>query len=182
MATTFSFNSPKGACETCNGLGNINQVNIEKIIPDNSVSIKNGGIAPIGEQKSSWIFKQLQLIAERYHFQLSDPISKIPKEALAIILNGGNEKFEIASKTMGITRNYEIDFEGIIKFIESQYHSSDSTSIKRWANDFMDEVQCETCEGKRLRKEALYFKINEKNIADLANLDISDLAKWFSTI
>jgi excinuclease ABC subunit A len=179
---TFSFNSPKGACETCNGLGNINQVNIEKIIPDNSVSIKNGGIAPIGEQKSSWIFKQLQLIAERYHFQLSDPISKIPKEALAIILNGGNEKFEIASKTMGITRNYEIDFEGIIKFIESQYHSSDSTSIKRWANDFMDEVQCETCEGKRLRKEALYFKINEKNIADLANLDISDLAKWFSTI
>ena len=179
---TFSFNSPKGACETCNGLGNINQVNIEKIIPDNSVSIKNGGIAPIGEQKSSWIFKQLQLIAERYHFQLSDPISKIPKEALAIILNGGNEKFEIASKTMGITRNYEIDFEGIIKFIESQYHSSDSTSIKRWANDFMDEVQCETCEGKRLRKEALYFKINEKNIADLANLDISDLAKWFSSI
>ena len=179
---TFSFNSPKGACDTCNGLGTINQVNIEKIIPDNSVSIKNGGIAPIGEQKSSWIFKQLQLIAERYHFQLSDPISKIPKEALEVILNGGNEKFEIASKTMGITRNYEIDFEGIIKFIESQYHSSDSTSIKRWANDFMDEVQCETCEGKRLRKEALYFKINEKNIADLANLDISDLAKWFSTI
>ena len=179
---TFSFNSPKGACDTCNGLGTINQVNIEKIIPDNSVSIKNGGIAPIGEQKSSWIFKQLQLIAERYNFQLSDPISKIPKEALEVILNGGNEKFEIASKTMGITRNYEIDFEGIIKFIESQYHSSDSTSIKRWANDFMDEVQCETCEGKRLRKEALYFKINEKNIADLANLDISDLAKWFSSI
>jgi len=179
---TFSFNSPKGACDTCNGLGRINQVNIEKIIPDHSVSIKNGGIAPIGEQKSSWIFKQLQLIAERYNFQLSDPISKIPKEALAIILNGGNEKFEIASKTMGITRNYEIDFEGIIKFIESQYHSSESTSIKRWANDFMDEVECETCEGKRLRKEALYFKINEKNIADLANLDISELAKWFSTI
>lgn len=179
---TFSFNSPKGACDTCNGLGRINQVNIEKIIPDNSISIKNGGIAPIGEQKSSWIFKQLQLIAERYNFQLSDPISKIPKEALAIILNGGNEKFEIASKTMGITRNYEIDFEGIIKFIESQYHSSESTSIKRWANDFMDEIECESCEGKRLRKEALYFKINEKNIADLANLDISELANWFSTI
>lgn len=179
---TFSFNSPKGACDTCNGLGRINQVNIEKIIPDNSISIKNGGIAPIGEQKSSWIFKQLQLIAERYHFQLSDPISKIPKEALAIILNGGNEKFEIASKTMGITRNYEIDFEGIIKFIESQYHSSESTSIKRWANDFMDEIECESCEGKRLRKEALYFKINEKNIADLAHLDISELANWFSIV
>jgi len=179
---TFSFNSPKGACDTCNGLGRINQVNIEKIIPDNSISIKNGGIAPIGEQKSSWIFKQLQLIAERYNFQLSDPISKIPKEALAIILNGGNEKFEIASKTMGITRNYEIDFEGIIKFIESQYHSSESTSIKRWANDFMDEIECESCEGKRLRKEALYFKINEKNIADLAHLDISELANWFSIV
>ncbi len=83
---------------------------------------------------------------------------------------------------MGITRNYKIDFEGIINFIESQYHSSDSTSIKRWAKEFMDEVECQTCEGKRLKKEALYFKINDKNIADLAHIDISELANWFSTI
>ncbi|MFK5957363.1 MAG: excinuclease ABC subunit UvrA [Lutibacter sp.] len=178
----FSFNSPKGACNTCNGLGKINKVNLQKIIPNNTISIKNGGIVPLGEQKNSWIFKQLQLIAERYKFELTDPISKIPKEALEIILNGGNEKFKIASKTMGITRNYEIDFEGIIKFIENQYKSSDSTSIKRWAKDFMDEVPCETCEGKRLKKEALYFKINKKNISELAQFDISELANWFSNL
>ena len=179
---TFSFNSPKGACKTCNGLGKNNKVNTKKVIPDTSISIKKGGIIPLGEQKNSWIFKQLQLIAERYHFQLTDPISKIPKKALDIILNGGNEKFEIASKAMGITRNYEIDFEGIINFIENQYKHSESRSIKRWADNFMDEIPCETCQGNRLRKEALYFKINNKNISNLAHLDINDLAKWFSNI
>ena len=179
---SFSFNSPKGACSKCNGLGRINQVNIQKIIPNQEISIKNGGITPIGEQKTSWIFKQLQLIGDRYNFQLTDPISKIPKEALDIILNGGKEKFEVTSKTIGITRSYEIDFEGIIKFIESQYHLSGSTSIKRWANDFMDEIKCEACGGTRLKKEVLYFKINNKNIANLAQLDISELAIWFDTV
>ena len=178
----FSFNSPKGACSTCNGLGKINKVNLQKIIPNNKISIKSGGIVPLGEQKSSWIFKQLQLIADRYKFQLTDPISKIPKEALEIILNGGNEKFKIASKTMGVTRNYEIDFEGIISFIENQYKLSESTSIKRWAKDFMDEVNCDTCNGNRLKKEALYFKINKKNISELAQLDITELANWFASI
>ena len=179
---TFSFNSPKGACETCNGLGKIHKVNVDKIIPNQEISIKKGGIAPIGEQKNSWIFKQLQLIAERYKFELTDSISKIPEEAINIILNGGNEKFEIISKTVGVTRTYEIDFEGIINFIQNQYNSSDSTSIKRWAKDFMDNIECETCQGKRLKKEALYFKLNEKNISDLAQMDIAELAKWFSKI
>jgi excinuclease ABC subunit A len=175
---TFSFNSPKGACDTCNGLGRISKVNIKKIIPNPEISIKNGGIAPIGEQKSSWIFKQLQLIAERYHFQLSDSILKIPAEAMDIILYGGREKFEIASKTLGITRTYEIDFEGIVNFINSQFQTSESTSIKRWAQDFMDDITCETCDGARLKKEALNFKIDGKNIAELAKLDIEDLSNW----
>ena len=179
---TFSFNSPKGACETCNGLGKTHKVNVDKIIPDPSISIKKGGITPIGEQKNTWIFKQLQLIADRYKFQLTDPISSIPKEAIDIILNGGKEKFEIISKTAGITRNYEIDFEGITHFIENQYNSTESTSIKRWAKDFMDHIDCETCGGKRLKKEALFFKINDKNISELAQLDIVELAKWFSNI
>tara|TARA_B110000238_G_C16136067_1_gene443772 strand:- start:205 stop:3030 length:2826 start_codon:yes stop_codon:yes gene_type:complete len=179
---TFSFNSPKGACQTCNGLGKTNIVNSDKIIPNDTISIKNGGIAPLGEQKSSWIFKQLELIAERYKFKLNDPIKSIPKEAIEVILNGGNEKFEIASRTMGITRNYEIDFEGIINFIENQYKSSDSTSIKRWAKGFMNEVNCPTCDGKRLKKEALYFKFANKNITDLAQMDITELAKWFSNV
>ncbi len=179
---TFSFNSPKGACTTCNGLGRINKVNVQKIIPDSKISIKSGGIAPIGEEKNSWIFKQLQLIGDRYNFKLSDPISSIPKEAIDIILNGGKEKFDIASKTMGITRNYEIDFEGIINFIENQYKLSESTSIKRWAKDFMDEMNCDSCNANRLKKEALYFKINDKNISELAQLDVLELAEWFSKI
>jgi excinuclease ABC subunit A len=179
---TFSFNSPKGACDTCNGLGRIHKVNVDKIIPNYETSIKSGGILPIGEQKNSWIFKQLQLIADRYKFQLTDPISSIPEDALHIILNGGNEKFEIVSKTVGVTRTYEIDFEGILNFIENQYNTSDSTSIKRWAKDYMDDVSCETCGGKRLKKEALFFKLNGKNISDLAQLDVTELAKWFSNI
>ena len=176
---TFSFNSPKGACSSCSGLGITNEVNLNKVIPDDTVSIKNGGISPLGEQKNSWIFKQLQLIAERYDFKLNDPINKIPKEAVDIILNGGNEKFKIESKTIGVTRNYEIDFEGIISFITSQYKNSESTSIKRWAKDFMDEVSCSSCHGNRLKKEALYFKILDKNISDLAKMDITELANWF---
>ena len=179
---TFSFNSPKGACSSCNGLGITNEINLTKVIPDHKVSIKSGGIEPLGEQKNSWIFKQLQLIAERYNFKLSDPIKEIPKEALDIILHGGNEKFSIASKTMGITRNYEIDFEGIVAFIENQYKQSETTSIKRWAKGFMDEVTCSSCKGNRLKKESLHFKINDKNISDLAKLDINELANWFENL
>jgi excinuclease ABC subunit A len=179
---SFSFNSPKGACSKCNGLGITNEINFEKVIPNHSISIKSGGIIPLGEEKNSWIFKQLQLIADRYHFKLSDPIKSIPEEALQIILNGGNEKFSIASKTIGITRNYEIDFEGITAFIENQYKLSESTSIKRWAKGFMDEVTCGICEGNRLKKESLHFKIDNKNISDLAKLDINELAEWFQNL
>ncbi len=179
---TFSFNSPKGACAQCNGLGITNEINLQKVIPDNTISIQAGGIIPLGEQKNSWIFKQLQNIAERYQFKLSDPIKKIPKEAMEMILYGGNEKFKIQSKTVGVTRNYEIDFEGIIAFINSQYQHSESASIKRWAKGFMDEVACSVCEGKRLKTAALYFKINEQNISDLVQMDITELAVWFEEL
>ena len=179
---TFSFNSPRGACSHCNGLGTTNQINEQKIIPDPTISIKKGGIVPLGEQKNSWIFKQLQTIADRHNFKLTDPIDKIPSKAMDIILHGGNEKFEINSKDLGVTRNYEIDFEGIISFIENQYKNAESTSIKRWAKDFMDEVTCGTCEGKRLKKEALHFKFNDKNISDLAQMDVAELANWFKNI
>jgi len=179
---TFSFNSPKGACNTCNGLGVTQEINLKKVIPDDSISIKSGGIIPLGEQKNSWIFKQIEHIAERYKFKLNDPIKKIPKEAMNIILYGGNEKFEIKSKTIGVTRKYEIDFEGIIAFIKNQYKHSESTSIKRWAKGFMDEVACTSCNGNRLKKEALHFKITDKNISDLAKMDIVELADWFANI
>jgi len=178
---TFSFNSPKGACSSCNGLGITNEINLKKVIPNDAISIKNGGIAPLGEQKNSWIFKQIQNIAERYQFTLTDPIKNIPKQALEIILNGGNESFEIASKTVGVRRNYKIDFEGIIAFITNQYDHAESTSIKRWAKNYMDEVTCSNCKGKRLKKEALHFKILDKNISDLAQMDVTELAAWFKT-
>ena len=179
---SFSFNSPKGACENCNGIGKVYEINLDKIIPDKSVSIKNGAIAPLGEQKNSWIFKQLNYIAEKYHFSLSDPIGKVPEEAMYIILNGGKEKFEIESKDLGLSRSYEIDFEGINKFIQNQFKDSQSSSIKRWAKGFMDEIDCPICLGSRLKKEALYFKINQASIAELSSMDISQLAIWFNNI
>jgi len=179
---SFSFNSPKGACETCNGLGNLPKVNLKKIIPNEAISIKNGGIVAIGDYKSTWIFKQLLLIAERYNFNLADPISQIPKDALEVILFGGEEKFEIKSKALGITRNYHIDFEGIINFIEQQYFKSESASIKRWASAFMDDIICPECLGNRLKKESLHFKIAHKPISYLVNLDAQELADWFETI
>ncbi|MEW7291915.1 excinuclease ABC subunit UvrA [Aquimarina sp. 2304DJ70-9] len=178
----FSFNSPKGACPKCNGIGNLYEVNVKKIIPDDSKSIKNGGLAPQGPQKNNWVFKQLELIAQRFDFKLSDPIKKIPEEALQVILNGGKEKFSVNSKTLGVTREYKIDFEGIATFIESTYNNNDSTSLKRWAKDFMDNIECPECHGSRLRKESLYFKVNTKNIAELAAMDIIELADWFKNL
>ncbi len=178
----FSFNSPKGACPVCNGLGTINEINIDKIIPNRDLSIKSGGIAPIGEQKSSWIFKQLEIIAQKFDFKLSDPIRNIPAEAFDMIINGGKESFSVASKVLGITKEYKIDFEGIANFIKNQFEESESTSIKRWAKDFMDEITCPSCNGSRLRKESLYFKINDRNIADLVSMDINQLHNWFKNI
>ncbi|MDX1774457.1 excinuclease ABC subunit UvrA [Oceanihabitans sediminis] len=175
----FSFNSPKGACPKCNGIGTLYQVNEDKIIPDDAISIKNGALAPHGPEKNSWIFKQLELIAQRYNFKLSDPFKSIPAEAKQMILYGGNEKFTVDSKTLGIKRDYKIDFEGVANFIESQYRNADSTSLKRWAKEYMDKVNCNECNGARLRQESLYFKINNLNIAELANKDIIDLSEWF---
>ncbi|WP_299896195.1 excinuclease ABC subunit UvrA [uncultured Aquimarina sp.] len=178
----FSFNSPKGACPKCNGIGNLYEVNIKKIIPDDTKSIKNGGLVPQGPQKNNWIFKQLELIAQRFGFKLSDPIKDIPEEAMQIILYGGKEKFSVDSKTLGVTREYKIDFEGIATFIENTYNNNDSTSLRRWAKDFMDNIECPECNGSRLRKESLYFKVEGKSIADLATMDISELAEWFQKL
>lgn len=179
---TFSFNSPKGMCPECNGLGHVYQVNEKKIFPDKKLSIKAGGIAPLGEYKKSWAFKQLETIAQRYQFELTDPIEKIPSEALDVILNGGKDSFEVDSKTLGVKRQYKIDYEGISNFIKNQFEESNSSSIKRWAKEFMDKVECPSCKGARLRKESLYFKFGGKNIAELAQLDIAELATFFKAL
>ncbi len=178
----FSFNSPKGACPKCNGIGRLYQVNENKIIPDDSISIKAGALAPHGPYKNSWIFKQFEIIAQRYNFELTDPYKKIPEDAKQMILYGGNEKFSVESKTLGVTRDYKIDFEGVANFIESQYKNSDSASLTRWAKEYMDKVECDECHGSRLKQESLYFKINNQNIAELSNKDIVDLATWFNAL
>lgn len=178
----FSFNSPKGACPKCNGIGSLYEVNLKKIIPDDTKSIKNGGLEPHGAQKKNWAFKQMELIAQRFDFKLSDPIKEIPKEGLEMILHGGKEKFNIQSKELGVTRSYKIDFEGVATFIENTYNNNDSSSLKRWAKAYMDKVKCPTCEGSRLQKESLYFKVNEQNIAELAEKDILELTDWFEKL
>jgi len=179
---TFSFNSPKGMCPHCNGLGEVQEINIRKMIPDDSVSIKNGGILPVGKQENTWIFKQLDMIVQKFDCKLSDPISKLPKEALDIILYGGKEKYTVKSEVLGISRDFEIDFEGIVNFINTQHENAETTALRRWAEEYMDTVPCEHCHGTRLRKEALYFKINDKNIAELSAFDITELLAWFKDL
>jgi excinuclease ABC subunit A len=179
---SFSFNSPKGMCGVCKGLGTQQIVNRQKIIPDTSISIKAGGIIPLGAQKNSWSFKQMDIIAQRYDFNLSDPIDQIPATALDVILKGGAETFTVESKTLGITRSYKIDYEGIENFIKNQYEQATSTNIKRWASDFMDQNECLSCKGSRLKKEARYFKIIDMNIAQLAQMDLDELYTWFDQL
>ena len=179
---TFSFNSPKGMCEKCKGLGVVQEINRMKIIPDDTKSIACGGIIPLGNKKNSWIFKQIGAISKKYNFSLSTKIIDIPKNALEIILNGGNEKFSITSKTLGVKREYKIDFEGIENFIKSQNLNTESKSIRRWASSFMDENKCDKCEGARLKNEVNYFKIDKKNIIEISDMDLKVLHNWFSKL
>ena len=178
----FSFNSPKGMCQSCKGLGALHKVNIDKVVPDQNLSIKNGALAPHGPQKNNWIFKQLELISQRFNFKLTDSFKDISKDAKELIFYGGNDKFDVPSKTLGITRNYKIDFEGVVHFIQNTFDASETTSLKRWAKEYMDKIACPECEGSRLRKESMYFKVNDKNIAQLAQMDIIELAGWFDDL
>lgn len=178
----FSFNSPKGMCPNCKGLGKLYEVNLNKLVPNPKLSIKQGALAAHGPQKNNWVFKQLELIAERFKFKLSDPFESIPQEAKNVIFFGGNEKFEVASKELGITRSYKIDFEGVATFIQNTFDANETTSLKRWAKEYMDKIPCPECNGTRLRKESLYFKVNDKNIAELANMDVVELAEWFADL
>ena len=179
---TFSFNSPKGACKTCQGLGLAQAINLEKIMPNDKLSIKDGGFAPLGENKNTWIFKQLEAIGQKYGFTLDTPIKKISADAMSVILHGGQDNFEVLSKVSGVNKTYKIEFEGIANFIKNQYDNTESLAIKRWAEDFLDEVDCLDCQGSRLQKEALFFKIEEKNIADLTQMDLLNLQKWFDEL
>jgi len=179
---TFSFNSPKGMCPSCQGLGIMHKVNLNKIFPDLSISIRAGGIAPLGPYKTSWSFKQLELIAQRHNFTLDTPIKDIPQEATDVIVHGGQDKFTVSSKTLGVDRTYQIDYEGIATFIQSQFKQANTTSLKRWAKDFMDKLVCDQCNGSRLLETSLHFKIQKQNISQLAQMDIISLAAFFEQL
>lgn len=179
---TFSFNSPKGMCPSCNGLGHVHQVNEAKIFPDKSLTIKGGGIAPLGPYKKSWAFNQIETIGQRFNFTLDDPVTAISDEALQVLLHGGKESFEIDSKVLGVKRTYKIDYEGISNFIKNQFDEANSTSIKRWAKEYMDQVACPDCGGAKLMQSSLYFKIYNKNISELAGMDIVELAAFFKAL
>ncbi len=179
---TFSFNSPKGACPKCNGLGEVSEIDMEKVIPNPELSIRRGGLAPLGEYKRTWIFNQIEIIGDKYGFDISTPVKDIPKAGLDVILHGSDEAFEVENKNLGITRKYSINFEGVIKFIQNQSEETKSKSIKRWAEGFMNKVSCSECNGDRLKKEARYFKIGDKSIADLARMSIARLSDWFNSI
>lgn len=179
---TFSFNSPYGACPKCNGLGTIVTIDINKIIPDKQCTIRKGGIAPLGEYKNNWVFSQLEVIGSRYGFDLDTPIAQIPDNALDIILYGSSESFTVTKEIYGTKSTYSMPFEGIINVIKKQCDENAPASILKWANSFMNETDCPECHGQRLKKEALHFRLNGKNIAEVSNMDIISLSKWIDDL
>ncbi len=175
----FSFNSPQGACPKCNGLGVITEIDLEKIVPDNTKSIQNGGIAPLGPHKNTLVFWQIEALGEMYGFTLKTPIKDIPEDGLNAILFGTNERIHLKNSPLGTTMNYMMTYEGVIKYIDAQKDDNPSKTAQKWANQFVREMTCPECNGTRLKKESLYFKIDGKNISELAQLDISELSQWF---
>lgn len=170
---TFSFNSPYGACPDCNGLGKVFEVNMAAMVPDDSLSISRGALAPLGEYRDIWNFRQLRKIADALDFKLTTAWKDLPEDAKTLILDG---------KKQGIAKGLRIRFDGISKFVSESYHQSSSEKIKTWAEEFMEITTCPTCEGARLKKESLYFDIGGKNIYELSSMDIGMLAEWISDV
>ena len=179
---TFSFNSPYGACPVCNGLGTVSDVDLKKVIPDPDLSIKRGGVKPLGDYKNNWIFQQLEAIGVKYGFDMNTSVKDIPEEAIQTIMNGTNETIQVKKDYLGITASYSLSFEGVIRYIKQFTTSNSSQSSKKWAAGFMNVHVCPSCNGTRLKKEALYFKIGDKNISDLALMDLTHLRVWLDDI
>ena len=178
---SFSFNSPQGACPKCKGLGYVNIIDKNKIIPNDEKSIYEGGIVPLGKYKNSLIFWQIAAICEKYDSSLKTPIKNLLEEALDDILNGTDERLQIKNESLG-TSNYFLSFDGLIKYIEIQQQSDASSQAQKWAGQFVTTATCPLCEGHRLNKEALHYRIAGKNIADLADMDISELYEWVNHV
>ena len=177
----FSFNSPQGACHKCKGLGYVNLVDREKIMPDMSLSIKEGGVLPLGKYKNSLVFWQIAAICEKYGCDIHTPLSELPEEALDDIMNGTDERLNIKTETLS-TNNYFLTYDGLVKYIELQQDESAGSKAQKWAGQFYSRCVCPECGGARLNKEALHFFINGKNIAQLASMDISELRDWLGDL
>ena len=177
----FSFNSPQGACHKCKGLGYVNLIDREKIMPDMSLSIKEGGVLPLGKYKNSLVFWQIAAICEKYGCDINTPLSELPEEALDDIMNGTDERLNIKTETLS-TNNYFLTYDGLVKYIELQQDESAGSKAQKWAGQFYSRCVCPECGGARLNKEALHFFINGKNIAQLASMDISELRDWLGDL
>ncbi|MCF8295334.1 MAG: excinuclease ABC subunit UvrA [Bacteroidales bacterium] len=179
---SFSFNSPAGACPVCNGLGFVSEIDIDKIIPDDRLSIRNGGIALLKKYKPSLIFWQLEAILEKHKTTLETPIRDLPEEVMSIILYGSDESFKLKNTPLGTSSNYFLRFDGIINYLMNYENQEGDTDKNSGVYAYMKTVTCKTCQGQRLKQESLHFKVHDKNIAELSNLDISDLSQWFMQV
>jgi excinuclease ABC subunit A len=178
----FSFNSPQGACPKCNGLGRIAEIDMEKIIPDRNMSIGQGGIAPLGPHKNSLIWWQIEALGEKHDFDLKTPIKDITDEGLNAVLYGTTERIQLKNTPLGASLNYMMTYEGLIKYIESQREDNPAKKAQKWANQFVKTIACPECDGMRLKKESLWFKIDGKNIAELAQMDLAEMSLWFENL
>ena len=179
---SFSFNSPYGACPRCNGLGVVSEIDMRKVVPDDSLSIKKGAIKPLGEYKNSWVYNQIETIGIKYGFELNTPFKDIPKAGVDTIMNGSEETFEVKKEYLGITRSYSLSFEGLIKYITNFDKDSTSMASRKWAEGFMNKKTCPQCNGARLKKESLFFKIAGKNISEIAVMDLHSLSSWLENV
>ena len=175
---TFSFNSPQGACPRCKGLGYINEIDMSKVIPNRKHSIHEGGIVPLGKYKSQMIFWQIDAILHKYDCDLKTPIADIPEEGLNEILYGSLDRVRIDKELVHTSSDYFVDYDGVVKYLRSVMESDDSSSGQKWADQFLAECECPECKGQRLNREALSYKIWDKNISELANMDLTDLRQW----
>ena len=178
----FSFNSPQGACPHCKGLGTINEIDLKKVIPDSKISIYEGGIAPLGKYKNQMIFWQIDALLKKYDEDLKTPIEEIPEEAMTEILYGSLENVRIEKELVHTTSDYFVSFDGIIKYLRNVMENDESTSGQKWADQFLEECECPECHGQRLNREALSYRIWDKNISELAAMDISELREWLDQV
>ncbi|MBO0950249.1 excinuclease ABC subunit UvrA [Fibrella sp. HMF5405] len=175
---SFSFNSPYGWCPTCQGLGVVEEITEESVIPDKSLSISRGAIAPLGEYRELWFFKEVEVILKKYKMNLTTPVHKYPPELLHVLMHGTEEEAAVPSKKHPGEDYYNFKFEGIVNFLKRQQETG-SEKIQEWLRDFLVVNTCPECNGARLKKESQYFRVAEKNISELANMDIAELAEWF---